>query len=77
MTTVQSSWFFSSLGYAGRSDEKSDPLAIGPAPGQRLAEILAASEQAGSRSLNGRTVRDLLLERGLSGGQVLEEVLAR
>jgi membrane protein len=60
-----------------RSDEKPDPLTIGPAPGQRLAEILAALEQADGRTLNGLTVRDLLLERELSGEHAVKDISAR
>ena len=59
------------------SDENPDPVTLGPAPGQRVAEVLATLEQACARTLNGLTVRDLLLERGLSGDQVVKEVSAR
>jgi membrane protein len=57
-----------------RSDEKPDPLALGPAPGRSVAETLAALEQAGARTLNGLTVRDLLLERKFSEEQAVKEV---
>ena len=60
-----------------RSDEKPDPLTLGPAPGQRVAEILAALEKASASTLNGLTVRDLLLGRGLSGEQLVKEDSAR
>ena len=60
-----------------RSDEKPDPLTLGPAPGQRLAGILAALEQASARSLSGLTVRDLLLERELPDEQAAKEVSTR
>ena len=60
-----------------RTDEKPDPLTLGPAPGQSVAEILAAVEQAKARTLNGLTVRDLLLGRGLSDQQAAKEVSAR
>jgi len=52
-----------------RSDEKPDPLKLGPAPGQSVAEILAMLERASADALNGLTVRDLLLERGLPDEQ--------
>ena len=60
-----------------RADEKPDPLTLGPAPGQSVAEILAAVEQANARALNGLTVRDLLLGRVLSDAQAVNEVSAR
>lgn len=60
-----------------RSDEKPDPLSVGPAPGPSVAEILAAVEQAGARTLNGLTIRDLLLERGLPDEQAVKKVLAQ
>ena len=60
-----------------RSDEKPDPLSVGPAPGPSVAEILAAVEQAGARTLNGLTVRDLLLERGLPDEQAVKKVLVQ
>jgi membrane protein len=60
-----------------RSDEQPDPLALAPAPGGGIAEILAALEQASARTLNGLTVHDLLLERGLSDEQAVKEVSAR
>ncbi len=60
-----------------RSDEKPDPLMIGPAPGQIVAEILAELEHASARTLDGLTVRDLLLECGLSDEQAVKELSAR
>ena len=57
-----------------RSDERPDPLTLGPAPGQSVAEILAALEQASVRTLNGLTVRDLLLKRGLPDEQLVKGV---
>jgi membrane protein len=60
-----------------RSDEKPDPLEQGPVPGQRVAETLAALEQATARTLDGLTVRDLLLEHGLPDAQAVEDVAAR
>ena len=60
-----------------RSDEKPDPLTLGPAPGQSVAEILAMLERASAHALNGLTVRDLLLERGLPDEQqVVKKVSA-
>ena len=60
-----------------RADEKPDPLTLGPAPGQSVAEILAAVEQANARALNGLTVRHLLLGRVVSDAQAVNEVSAR
>lgn len=47
-----------------RSDQEPDPLTLGPAPAQRIAEILNTLEQVSAHTLDGLTVRDLLLERG-------------
>jgi membrane protein len=52
-----------------RSDEKPDPLKCGPTPGQSVAEILAMLERVSADALNGLTVRDLVLERGLPDQQ--------